>query len=329
MKKLASAALAAFMLTSVFGAANAAEKITVHGTEEKTIENSIVKNDLTMVPIRDIAEALGFNIIWFGDTKSLVLWNDGFEFRAAVGSEKAEVNGKAAELAEAPYLENGLTYLPLRSVSELLNAEVVWNGSDGSIDIYTNKKAQNDVKGTVTLSGDKKVFYSQRQEEWGFENGGNGYCWVCSYAMALTEAFGEAVTPDEVAGVNKESGSSGAYMQHGKITEKFGAEFTCAIDEDSEYFEKYEPGKGATYVKAETDEEAENALREALDKNPQGVMVRYTVYPHTLYAVGYTDDGILFNEPAYKDGEYVTFDKTCLKKYNLHDFDFIQAIKKR
>lgn len=303
----------------------AAEKnvITVHGEKVKNINNAVVINDCTMVPIRDIAEALGLGIIWFQDTKTMVLWNDEFEFRAQIDNINAQINGRETTLTQAPRLEDGYTYLPLRNVSEVVNAEVVWDSKSGNTDIYPNKKA----KGSFEYTPGEKVFFSQRDAEWSFDNNGNGYCWVCAYAMAITEAKEELVTPDMVAEVNKESGS-GAFMQHGKIAEKFGITFTPALSENSEYFEKYEGWKGATYINAEDDEQATAALKEALDKNPQGVMVRYTVYPHTLYAVGYSDEGILFNEPAYENGEGVTFDKTCLKKYKLHELDFIQAIEK-
>lgn len=331
MKKLTTAILTAAVLISSVSSVFAAENnvIKVHGEIERVIENSIVINDSTMVPIREIADALGLRIIWFSDTRSLVLWNDDFEFRAKIDSTEAKINDKSITLAQPPCLKNGLTYLPLRSVSEVVNAEVKWDSKTGNIDIYPKTESKSELLDGLKekLAEGKKIFYSQRQPEWGFENGGSGYCWVCAYAMAMTEALGEVITPDMVAEVNKKSGS-GAFMQHGNIAEEFGISFTPAIDETSEYFKKYESWKGATYINAETDEQAVAALKEALDKNPQGIMVRYTVYPHTLYAVGYSGDEIYFNEPAYESSEYVTFEQTCLKKYNLRDLDFIQAIKK-
>lgn len=331
MKKLTTAILTAAVLISSVSSVFAAENnvIKVHGEIERVIENSMVINDSTMVPIREIADALGLSIIWFSDTQSLVLWNDDFEFRAKIDSADAKINDKSITLAQPPCLKNGLTYLPLRSVSEVVNAEVKWDSKTGNIDIYPKTESKAELLDGLKekLAEGKKIFYSQRQPEWGFENGGSGYCWVCAYAMALTETLGEVITPDMVAEVNKKSGS-GAFMQHGNIAEEFGISFTPAIDETSEYFKKYESWKGATYINAETDEQAVEALKEALDKNPQGIMVRYTVYPHTLYAVGYSGDEIYFNEPAYESSEYVTFEQTCLKKYNLRDMDFIQAIKK-
>ena len=79
------------------------------------------------------------------------------------------------------------------------------------------------------------------------------------------------------------------------------------------------------------------ALREALLLHPEGVMVRYAGYPHTMVAVAYEGDIILFNDPApstsgaYSDtGKYqaVPFAKTCVaaKGFKLSDITFIQAI---
>ena len=79
------------------------------------------------------------------------------------------------------------------------------------------------------------------------------------------------------------------------------------------------------------------ALREALALHPEGVLVRYAGYPHTMVAVAYEGEIILFNDPApsgyncYSDtGKYqaVPFSKTCLgaKGFKLSDITFIQAI---
>ena len=115
-------------------------------------------------------------------------------------------------------------------------------------------------------------------------------------------------------------------MQHANVIAEFGVSFTSALNDTSSYFAKYDSWRGATYIKAENNEQAVAALKEALDKNPQGVMVRFTVYPHTLFAVSYSGDTIYFNEPAYDDGASIPFEKTCLKKYKLSDLDYLQVI---
>ena len=67
-------------------------------------------------------------------------------------------------------------------------------------------------------------------------------------------------------------------------------------------------------------------------------MVRYAGYPHTMVAVGFDHDKIIFYDPAptssseYSEtGRYmgVGFEETCVGKkgFSLSDVTFIQAIK--
>ena len=339
MRKFICAALAAAMLFAGATIPAFAEykTVRVHGSSEYVINNALTLNGSVMVPIRTLADALEMEVIWLGKIQAVVIWNDDVEVRARLDDRIACVNTTNTELTQAPTLINGSTYLPLRSIAEAVGASVVWN--DGNIDVFTgnakNTNAQTvsaavntqSTAGTSTKQESGKRFYAQRQAEWNFENNGNGYCWVCAYAMALTSALGREVTPPMVAAVNAKSGS-GAYMQHNNIINEFGVSFVSALDESSPYFKSFDSWRGATYINKGSDAEAIAAIKAALDKNPQGVMVRYTVYPHTLFAVGYSGDTIYFHEPAYENGASMTFEQTCLKKYKISDLDYLQAISK-
>lgn len=311
-------------------------QIKVHGVKDVSIDNAVMLGNSTMVPIRTLSETLGLEVMWLPVTKSVVLWNDDVEVRAALEKNEIQVNSNNVVLEQPPVMIDDSVYLPLRGIAEVINAEVVWNPESGAVDVYMKSNSGAAVKASETEENNLaeknftdaksgKTFFYQSQPDWGFQNGGRGYCWVCSYAMAITEAIGKTVTPSEVAAVNARSGN-GAYMQHAAIAEEFNIEFVSALDEASEYFVKYDSWRGATYINAEDDFTAVAALKEAIDKNPRGVMVRYTVYPHTVYAVGYDENNIYFNDPAYENGEYITFDKTCLKNYKISDLEFIQAV---
>lgn len=331
MKKFMCALLAAITLFSseIIPAFAAGKSVKIHGTSEYLINNAVTLNGSVMVPVRTLAEALGMELVWLANIQAVVIWNDDVEIRARLDDKTACINTENVVLSQAPALINGSTYLPLRSIAEAAGAEVVWN--DGSIDVFTKGggvktyAVTNTENSLQTAPKSEKTFYAQRQPEWNFENNGNGYCWVCAYAMAITSATGKSVTPPMIAEVNARSGS-GAYMQHHNIVTEFGVSFVSALDENSSYFKNFDSWRGATYINKSNDEDAIAAIKAALDKNPQGVMVRYTVYPHTLFAVGYSGNTIYFHEPAYQDGAAVTFEKTCLKKYKISDFDYLQAI---
>lgn len=315
MKKLfkISAVLCILLLTGI----QASAKIMIYGQKNAEISNAVVHNDVTMVPVRSFAESVGMEIIWFEESKTVVLWNDDTEIRAKIGEVSAEIKGENVKLSSAPMIIDGLTYLPMRNFAESINAEVVWN--NGNTDVYLASYKPK----TYSDNSGGKVFYSQRNSEWGFPNDGSGYCWVCAYGMIISETLGSNVTPDKIAEV-----TGGAYVHHGNIMDAFGTKFVKALPDNSPYFDKYESWRGATYIKADSDEETISALKAALDNNPDGILVRYTIYPHTLYAIGYEGDTIYFNESAYKDSANVTFEDTCLKKYKISDLDFIQAIRK-
>ncbi len=328
-----------FLLSFVFFniSVNADEiVINIHKDESSKIENAILIDGTTMVPIRAMAEILDMEIVWLAPSKTIVLFDDNIEFKAIIDKENAYINSEEFKLTKAPVLVDSLTYLPLRSVAEALNTEVIWNNETRETDVYIKKDIEQEktteskeiTEDTNNNIDIKNIFYSQRESQWGFEGNGNGYCWVCCYAMAITSAINKPVTPDMIVKVNKKKGG-GAYVQHGDIINTFGVTFTLGVDSSSPYFEKYDAWRGATYLKNSTYDEAINALKAALDKNPQGIMVRYSIYPHTLFAVGYDNDNIYFNEPAYINSKYVTFENTCLKKYNIADFDYIQAVKKK
>ena len=118
-----------------------------------------------------------------------------------------------------------------------------------------------------------------------------------------------------------------------------GVKFVSALSETSPYYAGRDGVSGGTYINnpAKDDNVVRAALREALTLHPEGVLVRYAAFPHTMVAVASEGEIILFNDPApsksnaYSDtGRYqgVPFSKTCVgaKGFKLSDITFIQAI---
>lgn len=111
-------------------------KIYVNGKELKTDSYPVIKNGTTMVPMRDIFEALNSNVRWDATTKSVTATKNNKAIKLTVNSSNAEVNGKLKILNEEPYInEKNATMVPLRFISESLGAEVKWNGQNKTITI--------------------------------------------------------------------------------------------------------------------------------------------------------------------------------------------------
>ena len=57
-------------------------------------------------------------------------------------------------------------------------------------------------------------------------------------------------------------------------------------------------GSGSDKTKSEIIKDKIEIIKQALLKHPEGVLVRYAAFPHTMVAIGFTDDVIYFNDPA-------------------------------
>ncbi len=99
---------------------------TVDGEEVALDVAAKIINGRTMIPIRFVAESLGFGVEWNKEDKTITIGENGKVF-LTVGSAEAVVDGKTVTLDAAPLIDNGRTLVPLRFISESLGAEVSWN----------------------------------------------------------------------------------------------------------------------------------------------------------------------------------------------------------
>ena len=106
-----------------------AKPITIYlnGTELYFDSEPIIKNQKTMVPVRKIFEALGSNIEWNGSKNTVTASGNGRNLILTIGSDTASVNGSEIQLEAAPFIQGGITFVPLRLISENLGAEVRWD----------------------------------------------------------------------------------------------------------------------------------------------------------------------------------------------------------
>ena len=98
----------------------------------------VLMNDRTMVPFRAIFEALGCNVSWDGDNEIASGSRNGHVVELTIDNNVASVNGNSVVLDQAATLLNGRTMVPLRFVSEALNAAVDWNDATQTVSIMAN-----------------------------------------------------------------------------------------------------------------------------------------------------------------------------------------------
>jgi hypothetical protein len=100
----------------------------------------VIKDSRTFVPLRFVSEAFGAEVTWDGIFKIVGIKLGENEIRLQIGKNYAVYNGKQVMLDAAPYIQSGSTLVPIRFVSELLGANVVWDGTTKTVTIVYPKQ---------------------------------------------------------------------------------------------------------------------------------------------------------------------------------------------
>lgn len=177
--------------------------ITVNGAELDA-PDYFTKNDTVMFPLRAIAEALGFDVEWQGETGTIVLtrgpvyitlsaFEDGYTF-----SKTAPV-----KLGVAPILTEGTTFVPENFITEILdgayaideagNVKIVW-GDMKDVVLITGVNAEDKqvtvsdiIKGEVVLNLGEEIPVTDEE--------GNAVAFAdLKEGMTLKVRYGEIMT---------------------------------------------------------------------------------------------------------------------------------------
>ena len=102
-------------------------RVEVNGESVKTDVPPIIKNNRVLIPMRAIFEALGAEINWNGETRTVLASTEKNSVRCEIDNNLMTVNGVAKTLDVAPEILMNRTLVPARAVSESLGANVEWD----------------------------------------------------------------------------------------------------------------------------------------------------------------------------------------------------------
>ncbi|HEX8465887.1 MAG TPA: copper amine oxidase N-terminal domain-containing protein [Abditibacterium sp.] len=119
------------------GAANAqpAPQVYLNGTPLRLETAPIQQNGRTLVPMRDIFEALGATVNYNSLNQSIAAQKGTTIVRMALGTRNATLNNVPVTLDAPAQAYYGRTMVPLRFVSEALGADVSFNGATRIVSI--------------------------------------------------------------------------------------------------------------------------------------------------------------------------------------------------
>lgn len=95
------------------------------------------ENSRTLVPVRYVAETMGAKVGWVAKTATVPIEKDGQKIELTIGKNQAKVNEAAVSFDTKAIVNGGRTFVPLRFVSEVLGAEVTWDGDSSTVFIST------------------------------------------------------------------------------------------------------------------------------------------------------------------------------------------------
>ena len=93
-----------------------------------------------MLPVRYVAEALGFDVEWNGSTRTVILKEGSTRVEIPVDTNKIIVNGTVYTSDVKPEIKNNRTMLPIANIARALGLkdgkDIIWNSKSKMVTIY-------------------------------------------------------------------------------------------------------------------------------------------------------------------------------------------------
>jgi len=104
-------------------------RIELEGKELSLGSPAYIEQGSTLVPVREIAEALGAVVTYDkkNGVRTILLTKGEREAQLTIGSKEMLAQGRAIALSAAPRTVNSITLVPLRAISEALGTVVTWD----------------------------------------------------------------------------------------------------------------------------------------------------------------------------------------------------------
>ncbi|GFN30717.1 N-acetylmuramoyl-L-alanine amidase family protein [Paenibacillus xylaniclasticus] len=142
MRKLVVAALLLSLIFSLFPAIGQAAtaavtpKLYLNGKQLETTEQPRIYQSSTLVPVRVVAEGLGFNVNWSQSDKRVDINDETNLVSLTIDSPVANVNGNPVPLDMTAKIFNSVTLVPIRFVAETLGLQVYYDSPTKSVHLY-------------------------------------------------------------------------------------------------------------------------------------------------------------------------------------------------
>ena len=140
--------------TPIFSSEPALEKVSVkiNGVSPSFTYAPFILGDYTLIPLRAVMENLGCKVEWVEKTQSILITSAGKNITLVIDSDEMTVNGVKKKIPAKAILVGEVTYVPLRAVSESLDATVGWDEKTQTAGIYSREKTHSLTLGICTVT---------------------------------------------------------------------------------------------------------------------------------------------------------------------------------
>ena len=135
----------------------------INGQKAQMDTAPFIKNSRTMVPLRFIVEALGYQVDWNGEEKSVfVRTNDiNNDIYFKVDSKKINVGEKSITVDTPAIIKGDRTFVPIRFVAEILGMEVSYNANDKEI-VLVDKNPKKTNENSITKANNNSLINNNK-----------------------------------------------------------------------------------------------------------------------------------------------------------------------
>jgi len=127
------AVLLTLFLAALPAAAAEPVKIQINGARLATDVDPVIIEGRTLVPVRAIAEGFGAEVGWNGASRQVTVNKGGNAVILTIDNTNYTKNGQALKMDVPAQIVSDRTMVPVRVVSESLDAQVDWNGETRTV----------------------------------------------------------------------------------------------------------------------------------------------------------------------------------------------------
>lgn len=105
----------------------------------------------TMLPMRQIAQELGCEVVWNEAAQQVYVVNDDYTLVFTINNKTGQQNGKNFSMDVPPMIVNDRTMLPVRALATALDLNITWDDATRTVNIAEKKAAQPSVPSTPSV----------------------------------------------------------------------------------------------------------------------------------------------------------------------------------